>query len=83
MRWLRSKGVATKTPFHTLRKEFGSLLNQRHGVFVASVGLRHASVEVTTMHYTDTRPRATIGLGGLLGDKVTLAEFKSDRARTK
>jgi integrase len=83
IRWLRSKGVATKTPFHTLRKEFGSLLNQRHGVFVASVGLRHASVAVTTMHYTDTRPRATIGLGGLLGDKVAPAEFKSDRARTK
>jgi integrase len=83
IRWLRSRGVATKTPFHTLRKEFGSLLNQRHGVFVASVGLRHASVAVTTMHYTDTRPRATIGLGGLLGDKVTVTEFKSDRARTK
>jgi integrase len=67
--WLRSKGVETKTPFHTLRKEFGSLLNQRHGIHAASLGLRHASLAVTTMHYVDTRPRATTGLGGLLSDK--------------
>jgi integrase len=63
--WLRSKGVATKTPLHTLRKEFGSLINQRHGIHAASLALRHANIGVTRLHYVDSRPRATPGLGGL------------------
>jgi hypothetical protein len=27
--WLRAKKVETRTPIHTLRKEFGSLINQQ------------------------------------------------------
>ena len=73
--WLRSKGVATKTPLHTLRKEFGSLLNEKHGIYAASLGLRHASLAVTTLHYVDSRSRATTGLGGLLSGSVTSVQF--------
>jgi len=74
--WLRSRGgVATKTPLHTLRKEFGSLINQRHGIHAASLALRHAHIGVTSLHYVDSRPRATPGLGGLLSDKITPAQF--------
>jgi integrase len=74
--WLRDKGVETKTPLHTLRKEFGSLINQRHGIHAASLALRHANIGVTSLHYVDSRPKATPGLGGLLSDKVTRAKFR-------
>ena len=33
--WLRSKGVVSRTPLHTLRKEFGSQINARFGLFAA------------------------------------------------
>jgi integrase len=73
--WLRGKGVQTKTPLHTLRKEFGSLVNKKYGIFAASIALRHANIAVTTLHYVDSRPRATAGLGALLSEKITTADF--------
>ena len=42
--WLRSKGVASKTPLHTLRKEYGSQINARYGLDGRSEMLRHAEV---------------------------------------
>jgi hypothetical protein len=74
--WLRDKGVATKTPLHTLRKEFGSVINRLHGIHAASLALRHANIAVTTLHYTDSRPRVTPGFGGLLSDKIRTAKFR-------
>jgi integrase len=74
--WLRDKGVATKTPLHTLRKEFGSVINRLHGIHAASLALRHANIAVTTLHYTDSRPRVTPGFGGLLSNKVRPAKFR-------
>jgi integrase len=74
--WLRDKGVNTKTPLHTLRKEFGSVVNRRHGIHAASLALRHANIGVTTLHYADSRPRATPGFGGLLSDKVAPGKFR-------
>jgi len=74
--WLRIKGVETKTPLHTLRKGFGSLINQRHGIHAASLALRHANIGVTRLHYVDSRLKATPGLGGLLSDKVMPAKFR-------
>jgi integrase len=74
--WLRVRGVDTKTPLHTLRKEFGSLINQRHGIHAASLALRHANIGVTSLHYVDSRPKATPGLGGLLSDKITPGQFR-------
>jgi integrase len=79
--WLRIKGVATKTPLHTLRKEFGSLINKAHGIHAASLALRHANIGVTSLHYVDSRPRATTGLGGLLSEKVQAAKFAPKTAR--
>jgi integrase len=74
--WLRAKGVETKTPLHTLRKEFGSVVNRRHGIHAASLALRHANIAVTTRHYADSRPRVTPGFGGLLSDKITPGKFR-------
>jgi integrase len=64
--WLRSKGVATKTPLHTLRKEYGSQVCAKHGIYAASHALRHADMKVTAAHYLDKKRRATAGMGHLL-----------------
>ena len=64
--WLRQKGVAGSKPLHTLRKEFGSQINLKHGLYSASRALRHGNIEVTAQVYVDKRERAAIGLGHLL-----------------
>jgi integrase len=64
--WLRTHGVKTIRPLHTLRKEFGSLINRAHGIHAASRALRHASIGITAEIYVDSRVRVTSGLGPLL-----------------
>lgn len=66
LKWLRDKGVEARRPLHTLRKEFGSQVCARHGIYAASRALRHADIAITSQHYLDKRQRATVGLGGLL-----------------
>jgi integrase len=68
--WLRSKGVNTQKPLHTLRKEYGSLINKAHGIHAASKALRHADINVTNNFYTDSRVRVTAGLGKLFKTKI-------------
>lgn len=65
--WLQSKGMTSRNPLHTLRKEFGSIVCQRAGVYVASRLLRHANITMTAAVYTDDRGRVTSGLGSVLG----------------
>jgi integrase len=67
--WLRQQGVTEQKPLHTLRKEFGSLVNRAHGIHAASKALRHADINVTNNFYTDSRVRVTPGLGKLLAGK--------------
>ncbi len=64
--WLRSHGVRTIRPLHTLRKEFGSVINRAYGIHAASRALRHASIGITAEIYVDSRVRTTSGLGVLL-----------------
>jgi integrase len=64
--WLRAHEVSTLRPLHALRKEYGSQVCDRHGLFAASRALRHADVSVTADFYVDKRSRATPGLGELL-----------------
>ena len=64
-KWLREHGVATQKPLHTLRKEYGSIINSKHGLYAAQQALRHADISTTATHYLDTRERITPGLGGL------------------
>jgi integrase len=61
--WLRAHGVASTKPLHMLRKEYGSQVCARHGLYAASRALRHSDVRVTQQHYLDKRERATSGLG--------------------
>jgi len=70
--WLRSKGVNTQKPLHTLRKEYGSLINKAHGIHAASKALRHADINVTNNFYTDSRVRVTPGLGKLFASKQSV-----------
>jgi integrase len=67
--WLRAHGVKTIRPLHTLRKEFGSLINRAHGIHAASRALRHSSIGITSEIYVDSRLRTTSGLGYLLTEQ--------------
>jgi integrase len=64
--WLRKHEVRSSRPLHCLRKEFGSQICERHGLYAASRALRHADVAITSQHYLDKRSRVTTGLGTLL-----------------
>jgi integrase-like protein len=70
--WLCGKGVPGNKPLHTLRKEFGSQVCAKHGIYAASHALRHADIAITSQHYLDKRKSATAGLGYLLhpSDKI-------------
>jgi integrase len=46
--WLRANGVDTHMPLHTLRKEFGSIINESADLYTASKALRHSSLSVTS-----------------------------------
>jgi integrase len=72
--WLRKHGVTARKPIHELRKEFGSMINRRHGLSAARDMLRHGDIAVTASCYIDRPHKATSGLGALLTGKVL--EFK-------
>jgi hypothetical protein len=65
--------VTAVKPLHELRKEFGSQVCAKYGIYAASRMLRHADIRVTAQHYLDTKERTPIGLGNLLAmpDNVT------------
>jgi integrase len=74
-RWLRDHGVTGNKPLHTLRKEFGSQVCAKHGIYAASTALRHADIAITSQHYLDKKRRVTVGLGGLLSVGKNIADF--------
>ena len=65
-KWLRSHGVISSKPLHTLRKEFGSQIHARYGLLAASEALRHGGVSVTARHYIENKQRSVLGFGHLL-----------------
>jgi len=87
--WLREKGVKSRTPLHTLRKEFGSQICDREGIYAASRALRHADITITSQHYVDKKKRVVSGLGHLLKDDqsdgkiTTLAGSRKEPAKRK
>ena len=70
--WLRAQGIKNRTPIHTLRKLFGSLICEEFGIFAASSALRHSSIAITEGHYVVKRGKTSVKLESLLseGDKV-------------
>src|SRR6266404_2918103 len=71
--WLRKNGVKSKTPVHALRKEFGSQICSREGIYAASRALRHADIAITSQHYLDKKKRVVSGMGHLLKDSNVTA----------
>ena len=78
--WLRLKGVVSKTPLHSLRKEYGSQINARYGLTAAQEQLRHANVAVTAAHYVENKHRSVLGFGHLLtkGERTIISIDSQD-----
>jgi integrase len=74
--WLRRRGVVSKSPLHSLRKEFGSQVHEQHGLLAASEQLRHANIQTSARHYVENRRRATPGLGHLLKSERTVVPMR-------
>lgn len=64
--WLRKQKVPGKRPIHTLRKEIGSIIASRDGIFKASRYLRHSDIRITSRLYADTKIPVCAGLGAML-----------------
>jgi len=64
--WLRAKGVQGNKPLHALRKLYGSMLAELHGIHVAAAGLRHADIRTTSEFYADRTLKLTPGFGSVL-----------------
>jgi integrase len=79
--WLKAKArklhskALEKKPLHTLRKEFGSVVCERHGIYSASLSLGHANIGITARYYLDKKSRATVGLGHLLTAPKNVVEM--------
>jgi len=56
------KGVTAVKPLHELRKEFGSQLCAKYGIYAASRMLRLADIAITAQHYLDQKERVTFGM---------------------
>jgi integrase len=81
--WLRAHGVVSRTPLHTLRKEFGSQINARFGLVAAQRMLRHAQVAVTAAHYVEIKARPVLGFGHLLTNgERTIIPIDDETARS-
>ena len=60
--WLRSKGVTGEKPLHTLRKEFGSLIAQKFGIYAAQQMLGHSDITTTSQHYVEVKEKPMLSL---------------------
>ena len=68
VRWLRSRGIDSNKPIHTLRKEFGSIVCHTADLITASKQLRHSSLAVTAGVYVEGRRKAAPAIGAMLGE---------------
>jgi hypothetical protein len=59
-----------------LRKEFGSMVNRKHGLSAAKDLLRHGDIAITAAYYIDSPRKATGGLGALLLPRQTKRKGK-------
>jgi integrase len=84
--WLKKHGATALKPTHELRKEFGSMVNRKHGLSAAKDLLGHADVGITAAYYIDKPHGATSGLGALLSTKRKnrkIVEFNQPAAKPR
>ena len=79
--WLRAHGVEDGRPLHTLRKEYGSQVCAKHGIYAASRALRHADIAITSQHYLDKRQSARADLGKLLSRPPNVIRLQRGQSR--
>ena len=69
--WLRQRGVEADSkfgkPLHRLRKQFGSELATRHGIFVTQKLLGHSTPTITAKHYAALTELPTLSHVRLVG----------------
>lgn len=63
LKWLRNQGVKGLRPIHTMRKEIGSIIASRDGIWKASRYLRHSGIQITSKLYADKKEPVTAGFG--------------------
>jgi integrase-like protein len=73
--WLRSHGVVSRTPLHSLRKEYGSQVNARYGLTAAQEMLRHSDISTTASHYIEGKKRSVLGFSHLLKNERTIIQM--------
>ena len=84
--WLRKNGVPGLRPIHTMRKEIGSIIASRDGIFKASRYLRHSDIGITSKLYADVKTPVSAGLGALLIARpvnIVEADFKPAQKASK
>ena len=80
-KWLRNHGVNANRPLHTLRKEYGSQVCAKHGIYAASRALRHADIAITSQHYLDKRESAKVELGRFLSKPSNIIKLAQTSTR--
>ena len=60
-----------------MRKEFGSQINARYGLFAASTMLRHADIKTTVSCYIEGKQRSVLGFVHLLKNERTIVPIES------
>jgi integrase len=81
--WLRAKGIGAAKPLHELRKEFGSQVCAKYGIYAASRMLRHSRITTTAAHYLDQKEHVTIGLGNLLVMPENVTQIRESRRASR
>jgi integrase len=82
-KWLQAHGVEGNQPLHMLRKEFGSQVCAKHGIYAASRALRHSDIAVTSQHYLDKRQSMVVGLGSLLSRPTNVVPITRETAQPR
>ena len=67
-KFLRQNGIDTQKPLHTVRKEYGSIVAEKYGIYHAQQNLGHKSVTTTEQYYIDRSgsPVIDVDMGGLI-----------------
>lgn len=81
--WLKAAGVPGPRPLHLLRKEAGSMVATRDGIYAASRLLRHSGIALTAAVYADLKKRVAIPFGELTGEPESCIPFGSPEPEAK
>ncbi len=69
--WLKANGVADRKPIHVLRKEIGSLIASKQGIFAASRYLGHSGIQITGQIYADQKTSVFAPISALSAPETT------------